>query len=174
MSDLRYPIGRFEYRAPSTIEERHRQIAEIRSAPVVLQATVRGLADSQLDTPHRPGGWTVRQVVHHLVDSHLNAYLRIKLALTETRPTIVPYNEVRWAEGVDYRRPVEGSLDLLALLHDRWIAVLEAVEPADFDRTFVHPEHRTPFTVDHAVAMYAWHGRHHTAHVSALRERQGW
>lgn len=174
MSDLRYPIGHFEYRAPSTTEERQRRIAEIRSAPAALRAAVRGLADSQLDTPYRPGGWTVRQVVHHLVDSHLNAYLRIKLALTEPQPTIVPYNEVRWAEGADYRRPIAGSLDLLALLHDRWIAMLEAIEPPDFDRTFVHPEHRTAFTVDHAVAMYAWHGRHHIAHVSALRARERW
>jgi hypothetical protein len=174
MTDLRYPIGRFEYRPPTSPEQRARRIEAIAEAPARLRAAVEGLTPAQLDTPYRPGGWSVRQVVHHAVDSHLNAYVRFKLAVTEEHPTIKPYDEARWAEGLDYRRPIEGSLTMLELLHQRWVAFLRGLEDAAFDRTFFHPEAGITFTVDHALAMYAWHGEHHVAHVTRLRERQGW
>lgn len=174
MTDLRYPIGPFEYPRPGTPGDRRRWIDQIREAPARLRQAVRGLDPAQLDTPYRPGGWTVRQVVHHVVDSHLNAYVRTKLALTEDHPTIKPYHEARWAEGAEYRRPVAGSLDLLELLHDRWVAVLDALDEPGFARTYFHPESGVTFTLDHVVALYAWHGRHHVGHVTALRERNGW
>jgi uncharacterized damage-inducible protein DinB len=174
VSDLRYPIGRFAYRPPSTAQERARRIEAIADAPARLRAAVEGLTAAQLDTPYRPGGWSVRQVVHHVVDSHLNAYLRIKLALTEDHPTIKPYDEARWAEGADYRQPIDGSLTLLDLLTRRWVALLSSLDAQEFERTFFHPEGGTSFTVDHALAMYAWHGAHHVAHITRLREREGW
>jgi hypothetical protein len=150
-------------------------VARIAAAPAALRAAVAGLSDAQLDTPYRPGGWTVRQVVHHVPDSHLNAYVRIRLALTENTPTIKPYEEARWAELPDARTlPIEASLGLLEGLHVRWVALLGGLGAADGARQFHHPEHGRLITVDELIAMYAWHGEHHVAHVTSLRLRNGW
>jgi uncharacterized damage-inducible protein DinB len=174
--DLRYPIGHFE--APSHVTAGHRAAAieAIAAAPAALRAAVSGLDAAQLDTPYRPDGWTVRQVVHHLADSHVNSYVRFRLALTESEPTIKPYDEAKWAELPDARGPlVAESLTLLTALHARWVALLRAMAPGDFARTLVHPERPgAPMTLDTMLALYAWHGRHHVAHIAALRERRGW
>ncbi len=173
--DLRYPVGSFQFDRDVHPRTREQRIGEIAAAPARLREAVAGLTEAQLDTPYRPGGWTVRQVVHHLPDSHLNAYTRIKLALTEDEPTIKPYEEARWAELPDARTgPTEPSLALLESLHQRWLLLLRQLQPADFERRFRHPEHGRIFLVDEAVAMYAWHGRHHVAHITSLRRRMGW
>jgi hypothetical protein len=174
MTDLRFPIGPFAYHPPASAEERLSRIDQIAATPDRVRAAVSGLTRPQLDTPYRPGGWSVRQVVHHLVDSHLNAYLRCKLALTEDHPTIKPYDQARWAEGPEYQADVAPSLDLLTLLHGRWVLLLWSLAPEAFGRTFFHPEGRETFTLDRVVAMYAWHGAHHVAHITELRRRQGW
>ncbi|MGH7380061.1 MAG: YfiT family bacillithiol transferase [Candidatus Methylomirabilales bacterium] len=174
MEDLRYPIGPFAGEADVTEEKRRRWTEELASTPDRLRAAVNGLSAEQLDTPYRPGGWTVRQVVHHLPDSHLNAYVRFKLGLTEREPTIKPYDEAAWAELADGRAaPVEVSLTLLESLHHRWILLLRSLTPADFARAFRHPE-LGRVTLDTYLQMYAWHGRHHVAHITSLRERMGW
>ena len=140
-----------------------------------MRAAVSGLTDAQLDTPYRPGGWTVRQVVHHVPDSHVNAYIRLKLALTEHAPTIKPYDEAKWAELDDGKsKLVEHSLALLDALHARWVFLLERMSPSDFDRKVNHPEWDTPMSLDHLLALYSWHGKHHVAHITSLRERSGW
>jgi len=173
--DLRYPLGKFSYDGTMTDARRAECVARIAAAPAGLRAAVVGLDDGQLDTPYRPGGWTVRQVVHHVPDSHLNAYTRTRLALTEDSPTIKPYEEARWAELPDARSlPVEISLRLLEALHARWVPLLERLGPADGARQFRHPEQGRLITIDEVVAMYAWHGEHHAAHVTRLRERMGW
>lgn len=173
--DLRYPVGKFRVDGEITAGRRAAWIADIAAAPVLLRAAVADLSPSQLDTPYRPGGWTVRQLVHHLPDSHLNAYARFKLALTEDGPTIKPYDEARWAELEDSRAtPIEVSLTLLEALHDRWVRLLRSLAPGDFDRTFHHPEQGRAMALGPALALYAWHGRHHVAHVTALRARMGW
>ena len=176
MDDLRYPIGEFKWEGKMTEDERRRFIDTIAEAPGRLRAAVEGLSSQQLDTPYRPGGWTARQVVHHLPDSHLNGYTRFKLALTEEEPTIKPYDERRWAELEDARTaPVEISLALLESLHERWVRLLRSLAPADFARTFRHPELGLgTVTLDQYVALYAWHGRHHVAHITSLRKRMGW
>ena len=174
-TDLRYPIGRFSW--PDTVNEqqRARWIDEIERAPLELRAAVSGLSPAQLDTPYRPGGWTARQVAHHVPDSHLNAYCRFKLALTEDEPTIKPYDEARWAELGDTRTvPLDVSLDLLDALHERWIALIRSMSAADMQRTFRHPEQNRVLRLDQVLALYAWHGRHHTAHITSLRDREGW
>jgi uncharacterized damage-inducible protein DinB len=174
MTDLRYPIGRFALVGTLTPVQRAACIGQIAAAPAGLRRAVAGLDDRQLDTPYRPGGWTVRQVVHHVPDSHLNAYTRFKLACTEDAPAIKTYEEARWAELPEARTaPVEVSLALLESLHRRWVLFLESVGPGDFARTVRHPDWGTP-TVDDLLAQYAWHGRHHTAHITSLRERMGW
>ena len=145
----------------------------VKMPPAKLKAAVGGLNDRQLDTPYRPGGWTVRQVVHHLPDSHLNSFVRFKLALTEEEPTIKPYDEARWAELADSKAPIELSLPLLENLHERWVLLLNSLTPADWQRKFRHPE-RGPMTLTDNLQIYAWHGRHHVAHITALRERNGW
>ncbi len=173
--DLRYPVGPFKFDGDVSPRTREQRIAEIAAAPGHLRQAVAGLTPMQLDTPYRPGGWTVRQVVHHVPDSHLNAYTRIKLALTEEEPTIRPYEEARWAELPDARTgPIEPSLALLESLHQRWLLLLRQLRPSDFERLFRHPEHNRVLAVDEAVALYAWHGRHHVAHISSLRQRMGW
>lgn len=174
MTDLRYPIGRCVYAPPASPAQRAAWIDRIASQPARLREAVAGLTAAQLDTPYRPGGWTVRQVAHHVPDSHLNAYVRTKLALTEEHPTIRPYDEARWAETAEYRLPVEGSLDLLEQVHRRWVALLRALPEAGFDRTFVHPEGNETYSIERAVATYAWHGDHHIAHITSLRAREGW
>jgi len=175
MSDLSYPIGKFQWSGSATPEDRRRLIAIIAAAPAKLRAAVAGLTPKQLDTPYRPGGWTVRQVVHHLPDSHMNAFIRCKLALTEDQPTIKPYDEKLWAALADAAdTPVETSLALLETLHDRWVVLLRSMDPEDFARLMIHPEHGAPLSLDWILALYAWHGAHHTAHITALRERMGW
>lgn len=174
MTDLRYPIGKFEKPATVTPEQCTRLIRDIEEAPAKLQAAVAGLSEKRLDTPYRPDGWTVRQVVHHLPDSHMNAYARHKLAVTEDEPTIKPYEEARWAELVDGKAaPVSVSLQLLEALHSRWVAFLKSLKPTQFSRTFKHPESGR-WRLDQSVAMYGWHGKHHVAHITALKEREGW
>ncbi len=172
--DLRYPIGKFKYEGELSDEQRGRAIRQIAEAPAKLRAAVQGLNDEQLNTPYRPEGWTVRQVVHHLPDSHLNAYTRFKLGLTEEEPMVKPYDEVRWANLADTRdTPVEVSLVLLDFLHRRWVILLASLRPLDFARRFRHPE-LGAMTLDKNLALYAWHGRHHVAHITSLRERMGW
>ena len=173
--DLRYPIGKFVAPGELTPAERSERIDRIADAPGRLAAAVAGLSPAQLDTPYRDGGWSVRQVVHHLADSHLNAYCRVRLALTEEKPTIRPYDENLWATLPDASSAEpELSLPLLAALHARWVRLLGAMTADQFRRRLVHPEHGREFTVDDIVAMYAWHGLHHVAHVTGLRERNGW
>lgn len=172
-SDLSYPIGKFHWNGANTDADRKRYIDEIAHSPGNLRAAVYGLNDTQLDTPYRPGGWTVRQVAHHVPDSHLNAYVRFKLGLTEDIPTIKPYDEKLWAELRDSREPIENSLVLLESLHKRWLTVLLAMNPEDFARSIQHPELGT-VSLDRYLALYAWHGKHHAAHITGLRERNGW
>jgi uncharacterized damage-inducible protein DinB len=172
--DLSYPIGKFDFQqtiSPGQYPELIRQIA---AAPARYRDAVRGLDDSQLDTPYRPGGWTVRQTVHHVADSHMNSFIRLRLALTEPEPTISAYDEKAWGELYDSRTsPVEVSLQLIENLHARWVVLLEKMTPEEFSRCFRHPE-RGLVRLDTNLALYAWHGRHHAAHITALRQRNGW
>lgn len=172
--DLRYPVGKFDLRAKISDAQRPALIQQIAATPAHLRAAVKGLNEQQLDTPYRPGGWTVRQVVHHLPDSHMNSYIRFKLAVTEQQPTIKPYEEQLWAELADGKTaPIEVSLQLLEALHQRWTMFLHSLQPADFNRTVVHPANGV-MTVDTLLGLYAWHCRHHVAHITALRERMRW
>jgi uncharacterized damage-inducible protein DinB len=172
--DLRYPIGKYERKEALTPAERDIAISQIEATPEGLRNAVAGLSHEQFDTPYRPGGWTVRQVVHHLPDSHLNSYVRMKLALTENEPTIKPYDEALWAKLQDSNdTPVEVSLTLLEALHHRWDVLMRSLQPEDFARRLRHPERGT-MTLDDMVGLYAWHGRHHVAHITALRAREGW
>ncbi len=174
MPDLRYPIGPLTVPDVVSGPTRLQLLASIKSLPVRLRAVVAGLDDRQLDVPYRPGGWTVRQVVHHLADSHMHAYIRCKLALTEDNPTIKPYAEAEWAELTDSERPIAGSLALLDHLHDRWTALLSGLAADQFSRTYFHPGSQAKVTLDGVVATYAWHGSHHVAHLTELRRREGW
>jgi uncharacterized damage-inducible protein DinB len=172
--DARYPVGKYEEPAKVTPELRARAIQEIAATPEKLLAAVKGLNDAQLDTPYREGGWTVRQVVHHVADSHMNSYVRFRLALTETEPTIKPYEESAWAKLEDAAHsPIEVSLRLLEPLHERWVRLLRSLKPEDFARTFRHPEHGAR-TIDWMLFLYEWHGKHHTAHITELRKQKGW
>lgn len=172
--DPRFPIGKFQAPSPITKEDRDRFIAEIAEFPGRIRAAVAGLSDSQLDTPYREGGWTVRQVVHHVADSHMNSFIRLKLALTEDAPTIKPYDEAAWAECADSKAiPLASSLSILEGLHHRWVTLLRTLSDSEFDRTFKHPE-RGLMRLDVNLALYAWHGKHHTAHVTNLRQSKGW
>ena len=173
MTDLRYPIGDFVRPASLDGAERAAAITNIREVPARLGAALAGLNDHQLDTPYRPGGWTVRQVAHHVPDSHLNAYIRLKLALTEDSPTIKPYDEAAWARLPDSKLPVDASLRLLDAVHERWVVLLESLSEQQWSRTFTHPEAGLT-RLDQLLALYSWHGRHHTAHITSLRERMGW
>ena len=172
--DLRYPIGKFQRPESVTAEDRATWLAALADAPARFRNAVRDLDDAQFDTPYRPDGWTVRQVVHHVADSHMNSYIRFRLALTETDPTIKPYDEAQWANLHDaHTMPVEVSLQLLDSLHLRWVTLLQSLAPADFDRTFRHPV-LGQMTLNANLALYAWHSRHHEAHITALRSRMGW
>ncbi len=172
--DLRYPVGQFSFTGTISAAERASLIDQIAATPEQMRAAVHGLDDEQLDTPYRPGGWTVRQVVHHVPESHLNSYIRFKLAITEDEPTIKPYFEDRWAELQDaLSSPVEPSLNLLEALHQRWVWFLRSLRNEDFDRTFQHPEQGV-VSLNKNVALYAWHGRHHVAHITALHDRNAW
>lgn len=172
-ADLRYPIGPDTVPATTTAAERAARVDAIAALPAQLRTAVAGLSDAQLDTPYRPDGWRVRQVVHHIADSHANAYIRHKMCLTESDPTIKPYAEGPWAELADMTLPIGVSLTLVDSLHARWTTVLRSLDPADFARTFQHPE-RGSQTLDVSLASYVWHGRHHVAHITALRARMGW
>jgi hypothetical protein len=174
MDDLRYPIGKFQFDGAATAEQRAQFIEQVAAAPAQMRHAIDGLSDAQLDTPYRPAGWTVRQVVHHVPDSHLNSYVRFRLALTEHEPTIKPYHEDKWAELSDARTaPVEVSLALLDSLHERWVLLLRSLTPSDWARTFRHPDLGT-MSLEKNAALYAWHGRHHVAHITALRDRMNW
>jgi uncharacterized damage-inducible protein DinB len=174
MPDLRYPIGPFTPEPNPTPETRARHIEEIAALPAKMRAAVRGLNPQQLDTPYREGGWTVKQVAHHVPDSHMNAYIRFKLALTENVPTIKPYEEAAWARLKDSEvTSVEVSLNLLEALHIRWVNLLRAMKPEDFNRKLNHPESGVQ-TLDRALSLYSWHGNHHVGHITSLRERMKW
>lgn len=172
--DLRYPIGKANRKSTLTADERRTAIDAIAAAPAALRHAVSGLSDAQLDTPYRPEGWTVRQLVHHVADSHLHAYTRFRFALTEDNPTIKPYEEAHWAELEDARTmPVDSSLTLLDAMHGRLVSLLRGLPPEVFQRTVHHPQNGA-MTMDSLLSMYSWHGRHHAAHVTALRDRMQW
>ena len=174
MADLQYPIGRFAEDPNVTPEKRQRWIDEIAATPGTLRAAVAGLSPERLDTTYRPGGWTVRQVAHHLPDSHVHVYVRFRLALTESEPTIKGYDTAAWADLPDARTgPVEPSISLLDALHQRWVLLLRSMTAEEFARTFRRPDSQV-VTLERALQMYAWHGRHHVAHIMSLRERMGW
>ncbi|MEO8578861.1 MAG: YfiT family bacillithiol transferase [Gemmatimonadales bacterium] len=173
--DLRYPVGKFSWDAPISEADHPKLIAAIAETPAALRSAVKGLSREQLDTQYRPGGWTVKQVVHHVPDSHMNAYTRFKLALTEDVPTIKTYEEAAWAELPDSQKvPIEVSLDLLDALHLRWLALLRSMDQAEFKRQLRHPEHGRVLSLEQMLGLYAWHGRHHVAHITSLRKREGW
>ena len=174
MADPRFPIGKFHYEGTPSADQREKFIAGIEQTPAAVRAAVQGLSPQQLDTPYRDGGWTVRQVVHHVPESHMNAYIRFKLALTEDEPTIKPYAEDRWAKLADVQpTPIEVSLALLENLHVRWVVLLQGLQEEDWKRTFIHPESGV-VSLEKNLALYAWHGKHHTAHITELRKRMHW
>jgi uncharacterized damage-inducible protein DinB len=173
MTDLSYPVGRLSYDDDVTAGKRTAWIRQIAETPGALRSAVSGLTEAQLDLPYRPGGWSVRQVVHHVPDSHLNAYIRFKWTLTEPNPTIKPYDQAAWATLADTRlTPIGVSLDLLDAVHRRWVVLLESLKEEDWARPLMHPENG-PMTLDRLLQMYAWHGRHHVAHITELRKRDG-
>jgi uncharacterized damage-inducible protein DinB len=174
MTDQRYPIGKFHYDGALSAEQKQACLDEIAQTPSKLRSAVKDLSDAQLDTPYRDGGWTVRQVVHHVPDSHLNSYVRFKLALTEDEPTIKTYAENRWAELADTKAtPIVVSLTMLDALHDRWIRLLRSLSAEEWKRTLRHPDMGV-MTLEKTLALYAWHGKHHVAHITELRKRMGW
>lgn len=174
MNDPRYPIGKFNYEGAPSEQQRQKLIEDIAQTPAALRTAVQGLSAEQIETPYRDGGWTVRQVVHHVPESHMNAYIRFKLALTEDEPTIKPYEEDRWAKLPDVQStPIEVSLSLMELLHDRWVRVLKAIKPEEWKRTFRHPELGI-VALEKNLCLYSWHGRHHVAHITELRKRMNW
>lgn len=174
MTDLRYPTGRFNLPESMSTEDLEDAIGAIRTTPSALQEAVSRLSDEQLETPYRPGGWTVRQVVHHVADSHVISYLRMKLIVTQDHPTLVTYDQDQWAELGDVQTvPIGVSLQLLDCVHQRWVTFLDSLNPGDFERTAHHPEFGEVKLSD-MVALYAWHGPHHVRHITALREREGW
>lgn len=173
MEQLRYPIGQFIAIKNPTAEQRHSWIEEISAIPQIFRLTVQNLSLEQLLTPYRPNGWTIQQVVHHLADNDMNAFIRFKRALTEDSPVAGSYREELWAELNDYREPIETSLVLLDAIHSRFVVVLQGMQPSDFGRTFRSPTHGV-MNLDIATQRYAWHGRHHIAQVASLIERSGW
>jgi len=171
--EANYPIGHYQYDGQITARIIDKWINDIEELPVLLQNAVKDLNDNQLDTPYRMGGWTIRQVVHHVADSHLNAYGRFKLALTEDQPIIKSYDQEKWAELPDSTLPVTISLSLLDALHKRWVTLLRSLTPSELEKTFIHPE-SGEVSVGKNIGIYAWHGRHHLAHITSLRSRKGW
>ena len=172
--DPRYPVGKFsppEGAVPA--EQRAQLLNQVAEAPAKLRSAIEGLTETQLDTPYRPGGWTSRQVVHHVADSHMNGFIRFKLGLSEDNPTIKPYPEHLWADLADQKLPTDVSLPIVENVHERWVAVLRSMTETDWERTFNHPEMGVQ-RLDRALALYAWHGRHHVAHITSLREQEGW
>ncbi|MFN7688241.1 MAG: YfiT family bacillithiol transferase [Sphingobacteriales bacterium] len=171
--DQRFPIGKYEPK-PFSAEQKEKWLTDILFLPRQLEMAILNLDEQQLETPYREEGWKVRQVIHHVADSHMNAFIRCKLALTETNPTIKPYEEALWAEQSDYKLAVNISLTLLHALHNRWYNLLKHVQEEEWNRTVVHPQHNKQMTLWFLLGMYAWHGHHHTAHITSLRERMGW
>lgn len=171
--DHRFPIGKYEPK-PFSEEQREKWLTDILFLPRQLEMAILNLDERQLETPYREDGWTLRQVIHHVADSHMNAFIRSKLALTENNPTIKPYEEALWAEQSDYKLAVNISLTLLHALHNRWYDLLKHVKAEEWERTVVHPQHQKQMTLWFLLGMYAWHGHHHTAHITSLRERMGW
>lgn len=169
----RYPIGEFEFDGKITRIEIEEWIKQIEDLPELLAVAVSGLNEQQMDTAYRLGGWTVRQVVHHLADSHMNAYIRFKLAITEDTPVIKPYNEGEWAELPDYELPIETSISLLKALHIRWVKLLKSLTLTDLEKTFVHPD-SGEISIGKNIGIYAWHGQHHLSHITSLCIRKGW
>lgn len=175
IESLRYPIGRFVPPVAYSDFLIKDFINDIRHLPSLIELAVQNLDENQLQTPYRPGGWTLQQLVHHIADSHVNAYVRFKLTLTESNPIIKPYQEAQWAELPDtFQTPVNVSLTLLHSLHRRWVNLLDALQPEDWERSYIHPEQHRSFSLKHALAMYAWHGKHHLAQVVRLKEKEGW
>lgn len=174
IDELRYPIGQYE--SPAIIDSQHLEqwLHTIRIFPQTLHNLVHDLKENQLDTPYRPGGWTIRQTIHHIADSHMNAYLRFKLALTEDNPEIKPYLEAEWAKCADYAMPIVTSLQIIEGLHTRWSYLLENMSPLDYKRTFFHPEHNEKYTLEFVLGMYDWHSRHHYAHIKNVMKEKGW
>jgi DinB superfamily len=170
---LSYPVGRFDRDAPVTPDMRAAAIAIFAALPTSLRTAVAGMTTPQVDTPYRPDGWTVRQLVHHIADSHVNGYIRLKLAITEDRPTIKPYDQDEWATLPDSALPIEVSLGMVDAVHARWVAVWQSLSPEQFSRTFIHPD-LGPMAVETHLHLYAWHCRHHVAHIANLRSRNGW
>ncbi|MBN3521230.1 putative metal-dependent hydrolase [Algoriphagus lutimaris] len=171
---LKYPIGRFQIPSQITEPDLAEAIEDIKSFPKFLESTVKNMSEEQLDTPYRPGGWTVRQVIHHCADSHINAYSRFKLALTEINPTIKPYNEAAWAELADNKLPIDISIGILKNIHFKWGVILDHMSPADFSKTYYHPESQHSAPLSEITLMYGWHGKHHLAHIQALMIRENW
>jgi DinB superfamily len=174
LDQLKYPIGTFQ--PTENITDKHIQlwIRDIELLPSQIRLAVVGLDDAQLDTPYRPDGWTVRQVVHHVADSHMNGYIRVKLALTEDNPTIKPYEEHLWAELPDSKMPIDISLKIIDSVHARWVEILRGLNADQFERTFHHPANNTVMPLKQHSGLYSWHGRHHTAHIENLKLREGW
>jgi uncharacterized damage-inducible protein DinB len=174
MSDIRYPIGKFSYQHVPEQTERIGFISNIQSLPGDLRAVVRDMDDKQLDTAYRAGGWTIRQVIHHLADSHMNAYMRFKLTLTENEPTIKPYIQDAWADTAEnFKVEPQISIDFLDALHQKWVALLQTMTASDFEKVFNHPESGKN-SLNKALALYAWHGRHHLAQIQALKKERNW
>jgi uncharacterized damage-inducible protein DinB len=171
--DLSFPIGKYNKDAEINSEQRKQFIEEIVGLPNNLREAVKDLSDGQLDMPYRPAGWTVRQVIHHVGDSHMNSFIRFKLALSEDNPTIRPYAEDRWAETAEYKMSVDVSLNLIDSIHQRWATLLDSMSDADFARTLTHPE-TGAWTLEDLLGMYVWHGKHHTAHITNLKKRNDW
>jgi hypothetical protein len=171
--DPRYPIGQLEPPASISPHALKQAIATIAGAPARFREAIQGLSEAQIDTPYREGGWTVRQLIHHVADSHMNALIRVRLALTEAWPTIKPYKEAAWAELRDYTAPVECSLNLIENVHARWVLLLNSLDAAQWQRGFVHPE-RGPSNLEGATLLYEWHSNHHLAHITELKRREGW
>jgi uncharacterized damage-inducible protein DinB len=172
-TDPRYPIGRFERPETISSEDRANAIATLAELPEQLRNAVEGLGSAQLNTPYRDGGWTVRQLVHHIADSHMNAFIRVRLALTEDWPTIKPYDEKAWATLHDSAAPIEWSLELVESLHARWVMLLQSLTEEQWMRGYRHPENGE-ITLDAVTLLYAWHSRHHVAHITHLRASEGW
>ncbi|QEC44943.1 YfiT family bacillithiol transferase [Pseudobacter ginsenosidimutans] len=172
--DLRYPIGKYETQ-PFSSNQKRLWLQDIQFLPGLLETAIENLDEAQLNTPYRDGGWTVKQVVHHVADSHMNAYVRFKLGLTEDNPTIKPYDEARWAELKDVQAvPINMSITLLYTLHTRWHAAILHLTDQEWQRTVFHPEHKKEMSLWLLLGMYAWHGKHHVAHITSLRERKRW
>lgn len=171
---LKYPIGKFDPATMGNEQYLERAIFAIEAFPIKLQNTVNQLDDAQLDTPYRPGGWTVRQLVHHIPDSHMNGYFRFKWTLTENNPAVKPYIRDKWAALPDSKSPVYVAFNLLSSLHEKWVLLMKSLKEEDWESTFLHPETQQPVPLKHALGVYAWHGDHHLAHIKGLISREGW